>query len=171
MRAGPGRRLCLRNGLKIRNWTRTRADPLAAAASPTGLVLTSTLIGVERRGAYINNRLYLEGAAIEHEGEWFRLSAVYPQSVLLEKDGELLELTVQKSPAHSKRAKLAFCVFARLAQWAMPNEASYFPNSVTTSVALPLAASCTRIAIRGASSLEFSASRNGVSMSGFLSAL
>ncbi len=79
--------------------------PATRPPSATGLVLSSTLIGVEQRGAYINNRLYLEGATIEHEGETYILSAVRPQSVLLDKAGELLELVVQPAAARTPNGR------------------------------------------------------------------
>jgi hypothetical protein len=63
--------------------------------APIGLVLKSTIVGVSRRAAYINTKLYFEGAEIRGEnGQVYRLKSVHPRKVVLDQDGQELELKI-----------------------------------------------------------------------------
>ncbi len=48
-----------------------------------GLVLKSTIVGPQRRAAWINNRLFQEGQTVSWNGQELRLSAVHRKSVTL----------------------------------------------------------------------------------------
>lgn len=58
------------------------------------LVLKSTIVGVKRRAAFINNKLYLEGRKIEVDGQSFVLSAVHPRRVVVTQGGKAFELAL-----------------------------------------------------------------------------
>ncbi len=59
-----------------------------------GLLLESTIIGVTRRAAYINHKLYIEGARIDVNGKTYQLMAVYPRKAMLRRGNHLIELNV-----------------------------------------------------------------------------
>ena len=82
------------------------AEPPAASngalqSVSRGLTLRSTIVGVSRRAADINGRLYLEGATIEENGNTYQIIAVYPGKVLLRHVDRVIELTVSKQPPAS----------------------------------------------------------------------
>ncbi len=52
------------------------------------------LIGNRRRAAFINNKLYYEGADIEVNGETWRLKAVFRRKVLLSRNDREFELRI-----------------------------------------------------------------------------
>ena len=62
------------------------------------LVLKSTIVGVTRRAAFINQRLYREGDDVGMNGETYHLEAVYPRKVLLSRGGTLFELEIVDRP-------------------------------------------------------------------------
>ena len=62
--------------------------------TPDGLVLKSTIVGVQRRAAYINSKLYFEGAEVRAGGEAYRLAAVFPRKVVLQRGKETFELKI-----------------------------------------------------------------------------
>lgn len=78
----------------------------AAASQPTtdgndglsGLVLKSTIVGVQRRAAYINTKLYFEGSQIQADGRVYRLAAVHPKKVILADGRQTYELKISTSP-------------------------------------------------------------------------
>ena len=61
--------------------------------SHSGLVLKSTIIGVSRRAAYINRKLYSEGSTFEENGVTYKLTAVYPDKVELRQGNRVFELS------------------------------------------------------------------------------
>lgn len=61
-----------------------------------GLELKSTIIGVSRRAAYINRKLYFEGTTIEDGGMTYELTAVHPDKVVLKQGNRTIELTVAR---------------------------------------------------------------------------
>lgn len=73
-------------------------NPASPARAPRnsgeGLVLKSTIVGVQRRAAFINSNLYFEGAQIRTGGQTFLLVAVRPKSVVLQGAAETFELTI-----------------------------------------------------------------------------
>lgn len=70
-------------------------EELDEPANPAGLILKSTIVGVSRRAAYINTRLYFEGTDVPAEdGRTYRLTAVYPRRVVLQTDEETFELKI-----------------------------------------------------------------------------
>jgi hypothetical protein len=74
-----------------------------AAPGPvaSGLTLRSTIVGVSRRAADINGRLYLEGATIEENGNTYQLISVRAGRVLLRHVDRVIELTVSVQPSSS----------------------------------------------------------------------
>ncbi|GAB4140180.1 MAG: hypothetical protein Tsb009_09400 [Planctomycetaceae bacterium] len=58
------------------------------------LVLKSTIVGKNRRAAYINRSFYVEGANVKHNGETYRLVAVQPRKVTLQQGDRTWELTL-----------------------------------------------------------------------------
>jgi len=58
------------------------------------LVLKSTILGVQRRAAYINSKLYFEGTEIQAGGQAYRLAAVFPRKVILQRGNEMFELKI-----------------------------------------------------------------------------
>lgn len=75
--------------------TTPEPDTLSADAdAANGPVLKSTIVGVERRAAFIDRRLYFEGSDISVGGETYRLAAVYPRKVILRRGEHSLELTI-----------------------------------------------------------------------------
>jgi len=90
----------------------TESDKIALAdATPEtlGMVLSSTIVGPERRVAMINGRPYAEGKIVQlvKDGQpiEFKLAEVHLRSVLLEHNGERFELKAA-DPAHSGRIEL-----------------------------------------------------------------
>lgn len=65
---------------------------------PDKLVLTSTIVGVQRRAALINRRLYFEGSKITVAGETYHLAAVHPRRVILTQGGRSFELKIARQP-------------------------------------------------------------------------
>ena len=59
-------------------------------------MLTSTIVGANRRAALINQKLYREGNDILVGGQTYRLESVFPNKVLLRRGDEQLELTIAK---------------------------------------------------------------------------
>lgn len=64
-----------------------------------GLVLKTTIVGVKRRAAYINNKLYFEGKEIRAGDESFLLTAVYPRKVILSQGSDVFELKIPDKTA------------------------------------------------------------------------
>lgn len=58
------------------------------------LVLKSTIVGLKRRAALINDKLYYEGRKIQVDGETYLLTAVYPRRVLLTQGETVFELVI-----------------------------------------------------------------------------
>ena len=67
----------------------------AGLVLPGELTLKSTIIGVKRRAAFINKKLYYEGADIEVNGETYRLKAVFRRKVLLRRNDREFELRIE----------------------------------------------------------------------------
>ena len=66
-----------------------------------GLMLESTIIGVRRRAAYINHKLYVEGARIDVNGKTYALMAVYPRKAMLRRGNHVIELNVPSPRAEN----------------------------------------------------------------------
>ena len=65
------------------------------SAIPEGLALKSTILGETRRAAYINKKLYFEGAEVlSEDGQTYLLKAVQPRKVVLEQAGQTFELKI-----------------------------------------------------------------------------
>lgn len=71
--------------------------PITDARLTEKLILKSTIVGLKRRAAFINNKLYYEGREIQVEGQTFLLSAVYPRKVLLTQGSTVFELSIPSS--------------------------------------------------------------------------
>lgn len=61
---------------------------------PDDVVLKSTIIGRTRRAAFINTRLYHEGADVRFGGETYRLELVQPRRAVLSRGGHTFELKI-----------------------------------------------------------------------------
>ena len=87
------------------------AAEAAAAMTPEklGLVLSSTLIGPQRRTALVNGRAYEQGGTIHGAKDGrqfaFTLSEVHPRRIVLVREGKRYELTIPQ-PAPSGRLEL-----------------------------------------------------------------
>ena len=82
------------------------SDPESTQRSDTaGLDLKSTIIGVNRRAAYINRKLYFEGSTVEIDGESYKLVSVSPGKAVLRRGYETVELTIPES-GPSRHAEL-----------------------------------------------------------------
>jgi hypothetical protein len=66
--------------------------------APPGLVLKSTIVGLKRRAALINSKLYYEGKDIYVDGEVYRLTAIAPRKVILSRGQEQFELEIARAP-------------------------------------------------------------------------
>jgi hypothetical protein len=76
-----------------------------------GMVLSSTIIGPNRRVALINGKAYPEGGQVvlggsEHPTE-FRLTRVHPKGVVLERDGKLFEVNLPDRKSSGRMEVLA----------------------------------------------------------------
>lgn len=78
------------------------AEEAESALSAKGLVLSSTAVGAQRRTALINGRMYSEGDPLDLTGATIVVVSIRPRSVLLESNGEQLELTIAQRPASQK---------------------------------------------------------------------
>lgn len=68
---------------------------LSPPATPEGLILKSTIVGVSRRAAFINSRLYHEGKNVRtKDGQSYLISAIFPRKVVLIRDNEAYELRI-----------------------------------------------------------------------------
>ena len=82
--------------------------PTTSEASPEkpildGLELKSTILGVKRRAALINKKLYFEGMDVRStSGATFRLAAVHSKRVTLKRGNETFELKLA-TPSRSAR--------------------------------------------------------------------
>ena len=76
----------------------TKAADVEGPRTPEGLVLKSTIVGVQRRAAYINSKLYFEGTEVRAGGEAYRLAAVFPRKVVLKRGDETFELKITPQP-------------------------------------------------------------------------
>lgn len=94
------------------------SKPKRPTVTPTeaGLVLTSTIIGPQRRVAQISGRVYRVGQIVsvgeekqsgerETENVAFKLVEVHPRRAVLESDGQRFELTIPE-PIRSKKMEL-----------------------------------------------------------------
>jgi len=90
---------------------KSRPKPPTITPSAAGLVLTSTIIGPQRRIAQISGKTYVVGQAIEAVkdketlGVAFKLVEVHPRRAILEADGQRFELTI---PEPDKSSKIEF---------------------------------------------------------------
>jgi hypothetical protein len=75
---------------------------LARLQQLEGLELKSTIVGVRRRAAFINNKLYFEGREIAWNGETFLLSAIHARKVVLTAGSEEFELQITQHPANNQ---------------------------------------------------------------------
>lgn len=74
--------------------------PHETTPDEAGLVLSSTLVGSNKRAALINGRVYEEGADIQTDGgSNFRLAHIEAQRVLLERAGQRYPLTIKRRKA------------------------------------------------------------------------
>ena len=67
-------------------------DPMQDSGAPDGLVLKSTIVGIQRRAAWINSKLYFQGSEIRVGGKTFRLTAVHPKRVVIQHGDKSFEL-------------------------------------------------------------------------------
>jgi hypothetical protein len=88
----------------VRNATGDDAET-GTPKAPPGLVLKSTIVGVHRRAALINSKLYYEGKEVYVDGEVYRLTTVLPRKVVLSRGPDLFELEIAR-PAGAKPASL-----------------------------------------------------------------
>jgi hypothetical protein len=80
--------------------------PPESTPDEAGLVLSSTLIGTNKRAALIGGRVYEEGAQVEaDDGSKFRLAHIEAQRVLLERNGHAYPLEIKRRTA-SGRAEI-----------------------------------------------------------------
>jgi hypothetical protein len=80
--------------------------PHESTPDEVGLVLTSTLVGSNKRAALISGRVYEEGSQIKaDDGSQFRLAHVDAQRVLLERAGHKYPLEIKRRTA-SGRAEI-----------------------------------------------------------------
>jgi hypothetical protein len=83
-----------------------RTEKISIAAEPApadSVVLRSTIVGVSRRAAFINQKLYFEGSEVRVKGEPWLLSEIHPRKVVLRKGEATMELTIAgQSPATSE---------------------------------------------------------------------
>lgn len=63
---------------------------------PEGLVLKSTILGANRRAAFINRRLYFTGMDVPFDGEVYKLIAVHARRVVLRHGSADFDLTIRK---------------------------------------------------------------------------
>jgi hypothetical protein len=88
-----------------------KPKPSAIAPTAAGLVLTSTIIGPQRRVAQINGKTYAVGQTVEAlkqkeaVGAAFRLVEVQSRRAVLEADGQRFELSI---PEPGKSGKIEF---------------------------------------------------------------
>jgi hypothetical protein len=75
------------------------SDTQTPALSAAGLVLSSTAVGTKRRSALINGRIYVEGDVLDLPRGSAKVVSIRPRSVVLEGNGEQLELTIAERPA------------------------------------------------------------------------
>ncbi|MFK7776655.1 MAG: hypothetical protein QM501_00870 [Gimesia sp.] len=66
---------------------------------PEGLVLKTTIIGKYRKAAIINNNMYYEGKAIEHEGVTYVLEQVATHNVILRHGKKRFDLKIKNDPS------------------------------------------------------------------------
>lgn len=71
----------------------TKATPTAMDLTDK-LVLKSTIVGLKRRAAMINDKLYYEGRKIEVDGQTYTLTTVQPRRVILTQGETVFELTI-----------------------------------------------------------------------------
>lgn|GEM_PF-817195 len=76
--------------------TRRRTASAAPARLPSGLVLKSTIIGLNKRAALINSRLYHEGREVNINGDVYLLKAVMPRKVVLSRGDNVFELEIPR---------------------------------------------------------------------------
>jgi hypothetical protein len=85
-----------------------KAKPPIVAPAAAGLVLTSTIIGPQRRIVQINGEIYRVGQTIETgKGKdspttKYKLIEVHPRRAVLEADGEQFELTIPEPESSDK---------------------------------------------------------------------
>ncbi len=90
---------------------KSQSKPPAITPAAAGLVLTSTIIGPQRRIAQISGKTYAVGQTIEVAkdkevlGIAFKLVEVHPRRAVLEADGQRFELTI---PEPGKSGKIEF---------------------------------------------------------------
>jgi hypothetical protein len=88
-----------------------KTKPPVITPAAAGLVLTSTIIGPQRRVAQISGKTYTVGQVIEVAKEkespcaTFKLIEVHPRRAILEAEGERFELTI---PEPGKSGKIEF---------------------------------------------------------------
>lgn len=63
---------------------------------PEGLVLRSTILGANRRAAFINRRLYFPGMDVRFDGAVYKLIAVHPRRVVLRRGSVDFDLMIRK---------------------------------------------------------------------------
>ncbi|WP_339730391.1 hypothetical protein [uncultured Gimesia sp.] len=73
--------------------------PKEVPALPDNLVLKTTIIGKYRRAAIINNKMYYEGKAFEHEDVTYTLEQVAARNVILKQGEQKFELKIQNNPS------------------------------------------------------------------------
>jgi len=69
---------------------------------PAGLVLRSTILGDQRRAAFINRRLYFPGMDVQFDGAVYKLIAVHPRRVVLRRGSDEFDLTIRKQSSSGK---------------------------------------------------------------------
>ena len=88
-----------------------KAKPPVIKPTDAGLVLTSTIIGPQRRVVQINGKTYAVGQTVEAAKDKdsipmkYKLIEIHPRRAILEADGERFELTI---PEPSQSDKIQF---------------------------------------------------------------
>jgi hypothetical protein len=82
---------------------RTATVAISTDVASSDVVLRSTIVGVSRRAAFINQKLYFEGSEVRVKGEPWLLSEIHPRKVVLRKGEAAMELTIAgQNPAASE---------------------------------------------------------------------
>ena len=76
----------------------------AGPPAPSDLVLRSTIVGVRRRAAYINRKLYFVGSAIQSGETTWLLKTVEPRRVILQNGTTEVELKIQSASAEDRES-------------------------------------------------------------------
>lgn len=76
-------------------------DVATTRETVSGIALTSTIIGANRRAALINGQLYRVGQTLDVDGESFTVMQIDSSRVALTQDSQVFELTIRRSTDRS----------------------------------------------------------------------